>query len=429
MAMGGLKEHPDELELAAWVEGQLDQDAAAAIHRHLETCDRCRLLTSDPTVPESRAGADVPGYLRAVLVEHGLTMHIFSGEDAPVLADVTPSILPAPPMPEFFERARENAVADTVQTMDAAGLSISVSVEPRDGLVLELAGRIDSFWLGIDGWRSRSEVPLEPGRQVYRISGIPAPESLETSIVRDGVHYPLRIEVSRYEQIGTDPGRQPVLVRAAARALASGRITAFAGTVARFRDDIPALGWLAAVIDGWRALYPALWVRTVLLGRRVMRGASEADGEIDAGRVAALQPWLPFEEELAVSGMDTHEQADRNDTAFINLVRQKLCAQVLQYYDETWVELMADPEIFRIRAWLLFAGGNPGESLHCMERALLAARAKGAGGKEFADICLQEHSLLSAMDPGDGQRWPIVPQDIFETFWKIGTTSGAGHKW
>ncbi len=428
--MGGLREHPDAMQLAAFIDGCLDAAEADRVNQHLASCAACRELyhsASDKSLPETSPPSGINHLAKAMLREGAIRLTVFIGEGGLVLADASPYRLLAPKMADFFSQAREHATLIDSRTLQIAGLTLEIHGHPNETIDLSLSGGVDSLWLGIDDWQKRSEVPCESGR--YHISEITCGEYIETSMMRQGRHFPLEVSVQALPAAHCTPEYEACLIRAAARALTSGRIAAFAKTSRCFDGRLPNLTRLSVIMDGWRVFYPSLWVTTVILARKIVRGESEEDATIDPARLEALQPWLPFEGYLAKQHSDTRRRDEMADTAFLNLARQELCFQVLTHYDAAWVERMADPTIYRIRGWLLFVAGKWSEALCCLEKAIWSARAKGNAGKALAELCRQEHSLLLELDHHDATHCPVVPQDIFESFWNIGAGISSGNRW
>lgn len=427
--MSGASTHPDMENLAAFRDGSLSAEAADEVRCHLEACDACRNLVALLSGEEPAGGPpplDGPGLARLtreVLSADEVRLYVFTTSDGALVADLTPGLLPEPSVDKFFEAARTVAPeADTLRLV-RAGRYFGLRRLADGTLELAVSGDLDELVLWSDDFGREDRIPFEGGRCL--LGDIPAGETLEFSLLRGGRHERLVLECHAVEDALADGNLRSHLERAAARALADGRIAAFSRLEAALSGRLAGVTALTAVLAGWRTLALNTWARIVLLGRPALRGPAEESDFIVIGdeaeevRLEQMQPWLPFEAELVRQRRDDSNSVV--DNAFFNLARKKLCEQSLRLLDREYAEGLRDAELYRTRSWLLFATGDLVESMHSMEQAMHCADyGEDEDSRKTRDKYTREYRVLMQLDKGDAARWPAVPQDIFDTLWRLG---------
>lgn len=366
-------QHPEELELAAWLDGISSAEKAREIERHLAECSECREMAT-----EFRAGnllqggpddsAAVETVLNTVLADTTTCLVLYIREGDVLLADTDWSTLPPINPAGFFEGVQQNANALSSLEMSLPSLpgTASIHVADRTACVLLLGHHdsIHSVWRLPVGGAQREEI--SPTLGVYALSDLKPGMRYEFSLeMADGSWQRLccQVEGAAHQAAGRE------WVRALARALATGRIRAFdamLGLSAPGDRAVAALGSMRAMLSG---LFSQLWSR---LSQQVSQRGVDTLNE--TGEVSGTESGIPFFPE-------TPEYA-----------------------------------ITRARAWLLWKAGDHKGARELLGRACILAREAGVATVVLREM-LSEQEMMGDSGAGGTTDAPFA---VFDALWPAG---------
>lgn len=360
------RQHPEEIKLAAWLDGLSSAEEAAEIERHLAECADCQELIADFRAANPLPDAVVPPTelerIRDTVLATTTTRLVLYLHDDTLLADTDWSLLPQLTPAAFFEGLQQNlnALSQVELSLPSLCGTLSISVAEKIVSLVFFAnpGSIRSVW----------RVPLagEQREEVVPNLGLYSAHDLEP-----GRRYEFAFELAdgswqRLCCLVCEAGLQPAgreWVRALTRALATGRIRAFDAMLELSQPEDGALATLKSMRYILANLFSQLWTRLVQ-----QRNQRKAESQSTSAELA-------------------------------------LAENALQFFPAT-------PEyaIVRARAWLAWKAGDQKDAIARITQACLLAREAGAAALVLEE--LNKEQELIERSAFDGLR--DAPFAVFE---------------